>query len=145
MCIRDRAQVTAVFHGPDAYVSAALYGEPQMQVPTWNYAVVHVRGSLRALDDAALAAQLAALAARFERGDSAWHPGLVDPKLFDDLRRAIVGFAINVIDVRAKLKLSQNRSAEDRDRVEAALHASADPRDNAVATLMKRITTRRDS
>src|SRR5207237_340386 len=36
--------VVAVFHGPDAYVSAGWYEKPREQVPTWNYVVVHAHG-----------------------------------------------------------------------------------------------------
>ena len=35
--------VLAIFHGGDAYVSPSLYSA-RKAVPTWNYAVVHVRG-----------------------------------------------------------------------------------------------------
>lgn len=137
--VADEANVTAAFHGPDAYVSASWYGAPKEQVPTWNYAVVHVRGRLRALDDATLAAQLTAMAEWFERGPDRWHPGLLDPDFFADLRRGIVGFAIDVAEVQAKLKLSQNRSTADRERVHAALSASSESGDREVAILMQRI------
>ena len=137
--VASEAAVTAVFHGPDSYVSASFYGEPHEQVPTWNYAVVHVRGRLRPLDDAALTAQLTTMAERFERGTVRWQPDQLEVKFFADLRRAIVGFAIDVVDVQAKLKLSQNRSPADRERVERALGASDQPREREVAALMGRI------
>ncbi len=44
----------AIFHGPQAYVSPSLYPCKQTNgqvVPTWNYAVLHVHGQLRAVDD----------------------------------------------------------------------------------------------
>jgi transcriptional regulator len=141
--VMREANVTAAFHGPDAYVSASLYGAPREQVPTWNYAVVHVRGRLRPLDDAGLAERLGAMAERFERGAVPWHPDHLSPAFFAELRRGIVGFAIEVAEVRAKLKLSQNRTREDRDRVEAALGASAEPREREVAALMRRVSAPR--
>lgn len=137
--IASEAKVTAVFHGPERYVSASTYESPQEEVPTWNYAVVHVRGTLKALDDTALTGQLTAMAGRFELGPTPWHPSVLEPGFFAELRRAIVGFAIEATDVQAKLKLSQNRSREDRGRVEAAFAASPDPRDREVADLMQRI------
>ncbi|MBN9161740.1 MAG: hypothetical protein BGO98_03885 [Myxococcales bacterium 68-20] len=140
--VASGAEVTAAFHGPDAYVSATIYEGPVEQVPTWNYAVVHVRGRLRKLDDAALVQHLESMAERFERGADRWHPDHLDPTFFEELRRGIVGFAIEVTDVRAKLKLSQNRSPADRNRVEAALGASPEARDREVAALMHRISAR---
>ncbi|WP_063796496.1 FMN-binding negative transcriptional regulator [Chondromyces crocatus] len=40
----DGGQVVSVFQGPHAYVSPRWYERPHEQVPTWNYAVVHVHG-----------------------------------------------------------------------------------------------------
>src|ERR1700722_1470284 len=39
----------AIFHGPHGYVSPSVYVDPH-GVPTWNYAVVHVRGRPRVVD-----------------------------------------------------------------------------------------------
>lgn len=86
-----------MFHGPDAYVSASLYERPHEEVPTWNYAVVHVRGRLRPLDDAAVTAHLTVMSERFERGPARWHPDLLQPDFFAELRRGVVGFAILII------------------------------------------------
>jgi transcriptional regulator len=133
------AEITAAFHGPDAYVSASLYGQPREQVPTWNYAIVHVRGQLRALDDAETTRLMTRLSERFEQGPEPWHPGLLDPDFFADLRRGIVGFSVAVSNVSAKLKMSQNRSADDRARVEKAFAASSSARDLEVARLMQRL------
>lgn len=129
---------TAVFHGPEAYVSAAWYSEPAAQVPTWNYAVVHARGRLEALDDEGLRAQLDAMARAFEE-EGRWSTALAAPDFLADLRRAIVGFTLHVEDVKTKLKMSQNRSDEDRARVLDALGDSTRPRDLEVAALMRRL------
>ena len=51
----DGQPVLAIFHGPQAYVSPQWYPSKRVDgraVPTWNYAVVHVRGRLRAIEDA---------------------------------------------------------------------------------------------
>jgi transcriptional regulator len=42
--------VTAIFHGPHGYVSPSWY-TVKKAVPTWNYAVVHVRGRVVRIDD----------------------------------------------------------------------------------------------
>ena len=65
------AEVLVVFHGADAYVSPSSYPSKQTDgrvVPTWNYAVVHVRGTIRFIDDEAwLHALVSRLTSRFER------------------------------------------------------------------------------
>ena len=39
-----------VFPGPHAYISASWYNEPNT-VPTWNYAAVHVYGTVRIIEE----------------------------------------------------------------------------------------------
>jgi transcriptional regulator len=130
------ARTTAVFRGPDAYVTPSWYG-PGLHVPTWNYAVVHASGRARALAGrdahvALLADLVRTFEAKFER------PWVFDPDVpgTEGLLRAIVGFEIEVDRVETKLKLSQNREPDDRARVRERLAASDDPRDRAVARWM---------
>lgn len=68
---------------------------------------------------------------------SPWKPDLMDErgtKLLD----MIVGFEIEITDVQGKFKLSQNRPAEDRQRVIQELSQSPDPLEAAVAKLMEK-------
>jgi len=53
------------------------------------------------------------------------------------MRGAIVGFEIAVDRLEGKIKLSQNRSAEDRRGVVAALEAQMSEDSRAVAALMR--------
>jgi transcriptional regulator len=125
------AGVLAIFTGPHGYVSPTWYEEPG--VPTWNYAVVHVHGEARAMDDTASTRRhVEALAAKFERRTAApWIPAY-------DARRlqGIVGIEISVTELTGKFKLSQNRSAADRAGVVAQLTASGADNDIALARLM---------
>jgi len=120
----------AVFHGPHAYVSPSWYAEPATAVPTWNYAVAHVYGVATLIDETETRALLDRLVGRYEGNrPQPWRLQLEGPAL-EALLAAIVGFRLRIERIDAKLKLSQNRSAEDRDRVIAALrrerHADAD-------------------
>jgi transcriptional regulator len=93
-------------------------------VPTWNYAVVHVRGRVELVTarDQTLAI-LRQLTERFESSRPApWRLQLTGAKL-DAMVGAIVAFRMTVERVDAKFKLSQNRSAEDQERVIEALRA----------------------
>ena len=124
---------TAVFHGPHAYVSPRWYAAPN--VPTWNYAAVHVRGPVRALDAAATAEVVAALSRDYEGPAGLGEFEHSAP--YAALLKGIVGFELDVASCTAKFKLSQNRSAADRAGVVAAL--AEDPRSEAreVAALMQ--------
>ncbi len=120
----------AVFHGPHAYVSPSWYTEPAAMVPTWNYAVVHVRGSVELVEGhEATLATVQALTANFESARSApWHLQLQGSRL-EAMIGAIVAFRMTITRIDAKFKLSQNRGAADREGVVAGLedegHADA--------------------
>ena len=108
----------AVFSGPHGYVSPAWYAE-HPSVPTWNYAVVHVHGRPAAVSAPATWEIVKALVERFEGEGSRWTD--LPSAFVEDNLRAIVGFEMPVDRVDAKLKLSQNRTVEDRQGVIAGL------------------------
>ncbi|HEY0838983.1 MAG TPA: FMN-binding negative transcriptional regulator [Vulgatibacter sp.] len=114
--VPDGSDVTVLFLGPHAYVSPTWYASPREQVPTWNYVFVRMSGTLTWLASADTRLVLDDLCARFEE-PGGYSPAAVDPAQMDAMLHAISGFRIRVHDVQAKLKLSQNRSPEDRERV----------------------------
>jgi transcriptional regulator len=125
-------EALVIFHGPHGYVSPSIYAE-HPSVPTWNYAVVHVRGRARAVDEAALRQTLDDLVERFDRSGWKFRP----PE--DYARRmlgAIAGFEIAIQSLEGKWKLSQNRSAEDQGRVAAWFEGGGEP-ERALAALMR--------
>lgn len=113
--------VLAIFHGPHQYISPAWY-RTQPSVPTWNYAVVHVSGVPRLVENRnAVESFLAELVATHESGfETPWRMDLPADYL-DAMIAAIVCFEIDISSVTGKFKLSQNRPAEDRPDVIAAL------------------------
>jgi transcriptional regulator len=138
-------EATVIFHGPQAYVSPGWYPdkEPAARVPTWNYAVAHLAGSLEILqDEADLAAIVDDLSERFEAGVQAADP-THEPWRFeferDDIRsqlRGIVGFRMRPAKVALKFKLSQNHPVANQVSVVAQLARGNDSQ-RAVATLMR--------
>jgi len=121
----------ALFQGPHEYVSPSWYEEPEKAVPTWNYAIVHVHGRVELVEDRAeTLAILHEMVERFESGRTAPWRLQLEGRALDAMVGAIVAFRMVIERVDTKLKLSQNRSAVDRQRVIAALHAE----DEASAT-----------
>jgi transcriptional regulator len=133
----DGMIVLAVINGPDAYVSPRWYGEPGA-VPTWNYVTLELEGRVRWMAEEGLAGLLEELGARQEArvagGGQAWTPDTVPQDRWDKLIRGIVGFEMEVLAWRPTLKLSQNKSAEDRERVAEGLEANGAA---ALAELMR--------
>ena len=120
----------AIFTGPHGYISPGWYAtKPQTGkvVPTWNYVAVHATGRLRFFDDAA---QLRAIVTRLTETHEAgraqpWHVTDAPADYIDAMLKAIIGFELTIEKLDGKFKMSQNRPAEDRASVVAALAEEA--------------------
>lgn len=124
----ERGHTVAVFHGPHAYISPRFYVEPEKNVPTWNYAVVHVHGRPQMLPDESVAPHIEQLTQMFEQG--AWSPA---PQKVAQLAPGVVGFRMKAERVEVKVKMNQNRTAADRAKVIDHLRATGREEDAAVA------------
>jgi len=122
---QQNSRVVAVFHGGDAYVSPRLYST-RKAVPTWNYAVVHVHGSIEAAHDSENKERV--LKSLIDRHDAAYRIQWdeLDPTYREGMKGGIVAFSIRVERVDAKFKLSQNRPEADRARVLQAMQSGND-------------------
>jgi len=125
-CSKD---VVAVFQGENAYISPSWYAtkpDNAKVVPTWNFISAHVRGSIRFIQEADwILAHLNALTDHYEQ--SLPHPWKLSDAPDDFIARLtqmIIGFEIEVKDLKGKWKLSQNRPAPDRLSVIDALEKS---------------------
>jgi transcriptional regulator len=137
---RDAGDALLIVHGPDAYVSPSWYPdkEEKARVPTWNYAVAHVSGTLEVFDDTdALASIVSDLSMRHETAiGSDWR---FDPER-NDLRvqlKGIVGFRLAATRIELKFKLNQNHPLVNQLSVADALMAQGDGNAQAIAQLMQ--------
>lgn len=119
-------EARVIFLGPHAYVSPTWYGDPRRHVPTWNYVVAEVEGTLSWLGRTETRHLLERLCARFEAPDG-YTLDWTAPELRDEMLEEIVGLRIDVCAIHPKLKLSQNRSPEDRERVRLRLEENPAP------------------
>lgn len=138
--LTDGAAVLAVFHGAHGYISPTWYVDENPKVPnvpTWNYAVVHMVGRVTRVDEEAGKWQIVhALSAQYEQGrDPAWNARGSDDH--QSKLGAIVGFEIAIDSIDAKFKLSQNRSFADQQSVVAHLAESQHPDAQSMARWMK--------
>ena len=124
-------EALVVVHGPDAYITPNWYAskaEHGRVVPTWNYLTAHVYGELRTHDDPAW---LDALVRRLtdlheSREPAPWSVDDAPAAFVGGQLRAIVGVEVVISRIEAKVKMSQNRPAEDVDGVVAGLEARGD-------------------
>jgi transcriptional regulator len=131
----EGSKVLVVFQGPHAYVSPSWYSSPG--VPTWNYAVVHLRGIPRLLEgESELEALVEQITHVHESNlPNPWKPNLTGERR-SKLLNMIVGFEIEITHIQGKFKLSQNRPPEDQRSVVDKLSQSNNQTEAAVAKLM---------
>jgi transcriptional regulator len=135
----DGREAVVIFQGPHAYISPEHYEEKAVSgkvVPTWNYAVVHAHGSVRAIDDPAwLLGLLERMTDRHEaRRAHPWKVADAPRDYVDALLKAVVGIEIVVGRMEGKWKASQNLSQGDQARIVAGL--AHDPGTAGMAALM---------
>jgi transcriptional regulator len=134
-------EVLAVFQGPQAYITPSWYpskAEAAKVVPTWNYAVVHARGTLRVTEDAAW---LRALVGRLTDTHEAsraprWQVDDAPADYIVQMLRAIVGIEVEITRLQGKWKVSQNRTASDRAGVATGLGSLDGDAARAMAALV---------
>jgi transcriptional regulator len=143
----DGAATLVIFAVADCYVSPSWYPskiEHGKVVPTWNYELVHVHGTVRVHDDPEwVGALVSDLTDRHESARSVpparWKVTDAPVRYIDGQLRAIVGVEVEISSIEAKRKLSQNRPEGDRTGVETALAGSDRPGDHDVAAAMRRL------
>jgi transcriptional regulator len=123
--------VLVVFQGADSYITPSWYEtkrETGKVVPTWNYAMVQVRGTARVIDDADwLMAQISVLTRQHEEPrEKPWAVGDAPEAYIRAHMRGIIGVEIEIAAIEGKWKVSQNRPVADREGVAAGLDDAGD-------------------
>ncbi len=108
---REGERVMVLFRGASGYVTPSSRPRKAVDgrvVPTWNYKVVHVFGTLRKVDDPAwLLAQLGRQTHRHEWTQATpWAVEDAPPDYIDALLKAIVGIEIPIERLEGKWKVS---------------------------------------
>jgi transcriptional regulator len=114
-----------VVNGPHAYVSPEDYGLDD-RVPTWSYVAVELNGPVTALSAEALVRLLDDLSAEREERlapKKPWTRDKMSPGRFEGLLKAIAGFEMEAAEWRGTVKIDQDKPAEVRARLSAALAA----------------------
>ncbi|MBB3965206.1 FMN-binding negative transcriptional regulator [Rhizobium metallidurans] len=128
--LADGAELLVVFQGAASYVTPSWYEtkrETGKVVPTWNYAVVQVRGAARVIEDADwLLAQITALTTQHETPrEKPWAVSDAPEAYVKAQMKGIVGVEIEITAIEGKWKVSQNRPIADRASVAAGLGETA--------------------
>ncbi len=135
-------EVLTIFHGPQSYVTPSWYASKREHgkvVPTWNYVVVHARGTLRFVRESDwLLAHLHDLTTQHESHRSAaWAVSDAPHDFVARQLKGVVGFEIEIADLAGTWKVSQNKNAADREGVETGLRGENGPQKASVSELVK--------
>ncbi len=109
--LKDEAEVTVVFKGPDTYISPSIYTTPQL--PTWNYIIVHVTGKLQLINEPEAIKQTMLDMTEFLEGKEQNFILKNDDPRMERLINYIQAFEIEITNWEGKFKLSQDKNAQD--------------------------------
>lgn len=130
----DNNKVLAIFSGPHSYISSSWYDHES--VPTWNYIAVHIYGTIKIIEGEAVIESLKKLVDKYEKNSE-------NPVRVEDLSkktimqtRGIVAFEIEINEIQAKHKLSQNRDEKNYDNIISELKKTENPQATAIANEM---------
>jgi len=117
--LTNDAEVTVVFKGPDCYISPSIYSTKQL--PTWNYIMVHITGTVTLINDAEKAKETMITMTEFlERPEQKF----VLEKDNTRMKRSvnyIQAFDIAITNWEGKFKLSQDKNEVDQLRTKEEL------------------------
>lgn len=132
----ENDQVLAVFTGPHSYISSSWYDHEN--VPTWNYIAVHVYGRIKIVDYDTSVEQLKKLVDKYEANSE--NPVRVENLSSKTMReaRGIFGLEIEIDEIQATKKLSQNRDDHNYKNIISELEKTENPQSIAVAKEMSK-------
>lgn len=133
---QNNQTILAMFLGPDAYISPSWYDH--VNVPTWNYAAVHVYGKPAIIEDRPELLELLKYQVdKYEKNESGEYQLEALPKSFLETEiLGVVGFKIKVERMEANFKLSQNRNQKNYEKVIQKLIERKEEKSVEVAKLM---------
>ncbi|MES2388274.1 MAG: FMN-binding negative transcriptional regulator [Bacteroidota bacterium] len=132
--LADNPDVLLIFQGGSAYISPTWYNH--VNVPTYNYRAVHVRGQVKLIhNNARLLEILDAQIKQFENENSGYSLAGLPADMIEDHLPGIIGIELTVKSIEAAWKLSQNRDAESYGNIVNELGKC--PHSRSVADAMK--------
>lgn len=112
------SKVELVFHGGDAYISPAAF--PTDELPTFNYAKLHVKGKASYTDESRLIKSLVNMT---DELDEDFKLEYTHPKI-EILKHFIQGFEVSIESFHGRFKMSQDKSKPHFDKAKTLLKES---------------------
>ena len=135
---KDIEQYTSlvIFSEPHAYISPTHY-DKQESVPTWDYIAVHAYGRAKIFQNEDPKMEVLEKMIRlYEAGYMEQWNSLSD-KFKKGMMRGILAFELDVVDLQGQKKLSQNKSAVERERIVEHLEKGDNTTEKGIAEYIK--------
>ena len=112
--VKEGSEILLIFNGPNCYISPNYYPtkkESGKAVPTWNYVVVHVKGTISFIhDEKWIYNMIDSLTKEHEsKQDIPWSISDAPDTFINKMLPAIVGIELNINSIEGQWKLSQNQ------------------------------------
>jgi transcriptional regulator len=124
-----------IFQGAHTYISGRWYTE--VDVPTWDYMIVHVYGKVREIQGDELYSVLSRLVQNHESNTSyrleELHHDMVQKEV-----KGVFGFAVDVTRIEGSYKLSQGKTEEERENIVRELEKRGDEYSKEVAEAIRK-------
>jgi len=128
-------KVLVIFQGPHTYVSPTWYNH--VNVPTWNYQSVHIYGKPRIItDNTETYGILKRLIDRYET-TTAYKLETLPQDFVEKEMKGVAAFQIEVTQIEANYKLSQNRDEESYRSIVDHIEQRTDDHSHEIAEAMK--------
>ena len=119
-----------IFQGAHTYISARWYTE--VDVPTWDYMIVHVYGKVREIQGDELYSILSRLVENHESNTSYRLEELPQDMVHKEIK-GVFGFVMEVTRVDGGYKLSQGKTEEERTNIASELEKRGDKDSKVIA------------
>lgn len=132
----EQLEALVIFTEPHAYISPGLYDKKE-SVPTWNYISVHAYGKVRIVhDQKEVFDLLESMIDTFEADyRNQWNE--LSSTYKTNMAKGIVAFQVDVTELQAAEKLSQNKTDEERQRIKENLSKSPNSMDQLLSGYIK--------
>lgn len=127
-----------IFTEPHAYISPKNY-QKEENVPTWNYIAVHAYGQAEILEEEHKKAELLKHTIEYYDAGYLQQWDKLTDQYKSKMMKGIVAFEIEVTDLQAKNKLSQNRSEIEKENIIHSLGKSSDTNEKEIAAYMAKL------
>lgn len=117
--LKDNKPITIIFSGPQCYISPSVYKTSQF--PTWNYIKVHLKGTVKAInDEEKVKRSLVDMVDFLENPEYKFKLEMDNPRMHS-LINYIKGFEIDITHWEGKFKLSQDKKKSDMELAKTEL------------------------